>query len=78
VIETPTVARAIDLAARHWPGEPRSELLLRLVDIGCAALDRRQEVDFDAHRAAVTAGSNAYPDVFGPEYLANLRGDWPA
>lgn len=75
--ETPAVARAIDRAARKWPGEPRSKLLLRLVDVGSDALEQHEQFDADAHRAAVTASSGAYPDAFGPGYLAELREDWP-
>jgi hypothetical protein len=78
VTETPAVARAIDRAAARWPGEPRSKLLLRLVDVGGEALEQREERDVEVHRAAVTASSGAYPDAFGPDYLAELRKDWPA
>lgn len=78
VTETPAVARAIDLAAMRWPGEPRSKLLLRLVDVGSEMLEQRVQFDVEGHRAAVTASSGAYPDAFGPDYLAELRGDWPA
>lgn len=78
VTETPAVARAIDRAAMRWPGEPRSKLLLRLVDVGGETLERREQFDVEAHRAAVVASSGAYPDAFGPEFLAALREDWPA
>jgi hypothetical protein len=78
VTETPDVARAIDRAARRWPGEPRSKLLLRLVDVGNQALEQDQAQEAQAHRAAVGASSGAYPDAFGPDYLSDLREDWPA
>ena len=78
VTETPAVARAIDRAAARWPGEPRSKLLLRLVDIGSETLEHRKQHDAGVHRAAVTASSGAYPDAFGPGYLDELRKDWPA
>jgi hypothetical protein len=78
VTETPSVARAIDRAAARWPGESRSKLLLRLVDVGGETLEERERLDIDAHRAAVTASSGAYPDAFGPDYLAEMRKDWPA
>jgi len=32
VTETPDVARALDLAAKRWPGEPRSKLLHQPVE----------------------------------------------
>lgn len=78
VTETPAVARAIDRAAARWPGEPRSRLLLRLVEVGSEALERHEQRDVESHRAAVTASSGAYPDAFGPDHLAELRADWPA
>ena len=78
VTETPEVARALDLAAKRWPGEPRSKLLLRLVNVAGVALDQQDQQDADAHRAAVMASSGRYADAFGPGYLAELREDWPA
>ncbi len=78
VTESPQVARALDLAAKRWPDEPRSKLLLRLVGIGGGALERDQHADAAAHRAAVTASSGRYAEAFGPDYLAELRADWPA
>jgi len=78
VTETAAVARALDRAAQRWPGEPRSRLLLRLVDVGSDALAQDQQADLRAHCAAVNASSGAYADAFPPGYLAELRQDWPA
>ncbi len=77
VTETPQVAHALDLAAKQWPGVPRSKLLLRLVKAGCDSLDVEQHAEADAHRVAVTAGSGRDPDAFGPNYVSELRQDWP-
>ncbi|HEU0190398.1 MAG TPA: hypothetical protein VFR17_03875 [Mycobacterium sp.] len=77
VTETPRVARALDLAARRWPGESRSKLLLRLVDVGGGTLEHEQHAEDGAHRAAVQASSGRYAAAFGPGYLADLRADWP-
>ena len=78
VTETPEVAWALDLAAKRWPGEPRSKLLLRLVNLASVALGQQEQRDADAHRAAVMASSGRYADAFGPGYRAELREDWPA
>lgn len=78
ITETPDVARAIDRAARRWPGEPRAKLLLRLVDAGSAVLERERQDDAEAHRRAVDASSGAYPDAFPQDFLRELRDDWPA
>lgn len=78
VTETPIVARAIDLAAKRWPGESRSKLLLRLVAVAGLALEHDQDVDAERHQAAVMASSGKYAGAFGPDYLTELREDWPA
>jgi hypothetical protein len=76
ITETPAVAHAIDLAAQRWPGEPRSKLLLRLLDVGGTVLEQRQTVAIRDRRAAVDASSGKYPDAFSADYLAELRQDW--
>jgi len=78
VTETDSVAHALDLAARRWPGEPRSKLLLRLVDVGAAALDDEDVLAENRYRDAILASSGQYADAFGPDYLTELRRDWPA
>jgi len=77
VTETPQVARALDLAAKRWPGESRSKLLLRLVDIGGGTLEHEQHTNDDVRRTAVRASSGRYAEAFGPDYLTELRADWP-
>ena len=77
ITETPDVARAIDLAAQRWPGEPRGRLLLRLVTTGAATLAGTHEAEIERRRAAVRATSGKYTDAFPPGYLAELRQDWP-
>lgn len=78
VTETPEVARTLDLAAERWPNEPRSRLLLLLVDAGRGVLEPEQQVDDEAHRTAVTISSGRYAEAFGADYLHELREDWPA
>lgn len=78
VTETPPVARALDLAAKRWPGESRSKLLRRLVDVGGGTLEQDEQDEAGAHEAAVIASSGRYAEVFGPGYLTELRADWPA
>jgi hypothetical protein len=72
------VARAIDQAARRWPGETRSKLLLLLlVDAGSAALEEGLDLATRQRQEAIKAGSGKYADAFSPDYLADLRCDWP-
>jgi hypothetical protein len=77
ITETPEVAHALDLAARRWPGESRSKLLLRLVDTGGTTLERELGRAVRDRRDAIDATSGKYGDVFGNDYLAQLRQDWP-
>lgn len=77
ITETPAVARAIDKAARRWPDEPRSKLLLRLVDAGGAALEQVDDLATRARQDAIRASSGKYADAFRADYLAELRHDWP-
>ncbi|MGH9092136.1 MAG: hypothetical protein ACRDZR_12290 [Acidimicrobiales bacterium] len=77
ITETPAVAHAIDAAARRWPGEPRSKLLLRLVDAGAVAMEEDRNATVRGRRAVIEVSSGKYPDAFGTDYLADLRRDWP-
>lgn len=78
VTETPEVARALDRAAKRWPGESRSKLLVRLVVVAGGVLEDDARADDRTHRTAVLASAGRYAEAFGPDYLAELRADWPA
>jgi hypothetical protein len=77
VTETPELAAALDRAAKRWPGESRSKLLRRLIEVGGGILEQNERTRNEGHRAAVLASSGRYPEAFGPGYLAELRADWP-
>lgn len=77
VTETTAVARAIDKAAKRWPDEPRSKLLLRLVAAGGAALDQVDDLARSKRQQAIKASGGKYADAFSSDYLAQLRRDWP-
>lgn len=78
VTETPQVARALDRAAKRWPGESRSKLLLRLLTAGGHALEQDERTGREAHRHAVLASSGRYAEVFPASHLTEMREDWPA
>ncbi len=71
------MAHALDVAARRWPGQPRSKLLIELVRVGGTVLEREQGEQVRVRQAAVAASSGKYADAFGTDYLTELRGDWP-
>lgn len=77
ITETADIGHALDMAARRWPDESRSKLLVRLLRAGSAALER-EDSDAGRHRQeTIRATSGKYEDVFGPTYLLDLREDWP-
>ncbi|MGI8415687.1 MAG: hypothetical protein ACR2P2_05650 [Nakamurella sp.] len=76
ITETPALAHALDVAARRWPLEPRSKLLLRLIHAGTRTLEDTQSEAVRARKDAIAASSGKYADVFGDDYLADLRRDW--
>ncbi|MHB1534906.1 MAG: hypothetical protein ACYC1D_09930 [Acidimicrobiales bacterium] len=80
VTESDAVARALDDAARRWPGDSanRAKLLLRLVEEGHRALVEEQDANDDARRRAVEATSGALTGLYERGYLEALREDWPA
>jgi len=80
ITETDEVARALDLAAERWPeARPnRTRLLLRLVEEGGRAVAQDEEQAAARRREAITRTSGALTGLYGPGYLDELRGDWPA
>lgn len=77
ITETPEIARALDAAARRWPGEPRSRLLVHLVRAGSDALQDSRANEAAERRAALDRLANDYSDLYPDGYLAELRADWP-
>jgi len=71
------VERALDLAERRWPNEPRSKLLLRLLHAGGTVLEQGQSEEIRSRVEAIDASSGKYAEAFSGDYLAELRRDWP-
>ena len=76
VTETDDVARALDAAAKQWPNEPRSRLIVRAIIAGGEALTKDAALDIRLTTLKRLQGS--YPDEYGPGYLESLRSGWPA
>src|SRR5690606_24583369 len=76
VTETDEVAHALNEAAKRWPGEPRSRLIVRAITAGGEAI--AHEAALERRVAAIRRTQGSYPDAFGAGYLAALRSDWPA
>ncbi|MGQ0464752.1 MAG: hypothetical protein ACT4QG_05460 [Sporichthyaceae bacterium] len=80
ITETDRLAEALDAAAAHWPhdAQNRAKLLLHLVEEGFAVLVNEREELLRARREAIRTTSGTFADLFPPDYLADLREDWPA
>jgi len=80
VTESDEVAKALDDAAERWPQDSgsRAKLLVHLVEEGHRALIRDAADRAAERRAAVERTSGALTGLYGVDYLADLRTDWPA
>jgi hypothetical protein len=74
ITETDDVAEALAEAATHWPGEPPTTLLRRLIAEGHDAL----RADAAVRRIGVAETSGALTGFYHPGYLDELRAAWPA
>ena len=79
ITESDEVSRALDDAAKRWPGErSRAKLLVRLAAEGHRALAGELERTARSRQAAIRRTSGKLTGAYGPDYLAQLRADWPA
>ena len=78
VTETDDLAEALDRAAERWPGLSRPQLLVRLALQGDQASVETREARRDRRRAAIEELSGSLGGVYGPDYLSDLRADWPS
>jgi hypothetical protein len=75
VTETPEVAHALDVAERRWPGLSRSALLAKLAEEGARVLEQEDEERRAQRRELVDKHAGGFH--FPPNYLDELREDWP-
>ena len=78
VTETDELTAALDLAARRWPTLSRSQLLARLALEGHHAAQRAQDQRRQRRLAAIRRHSGMLKGSYGPNYLHDLRQEWPA
>jgi hypothetical protein len=78
VTETDDLAEALDEAARRWPELSRAQLLVRLALEGHRAAKQRHDERARRRLEAVREYSGCLTGVYGPDYLKQLREDWPA
>jgi hypothetical protein len=76
VTDTGPLARALDVAQRHWPEMRRSRSVVELARIGAETLEQSEQAEAAAHSQAVRALAD-FAGTFPPGYLAELRSEWP-
>lgn len=74
---TAAVERALEVAARRWPGEKDSVLLTRLIEAGADAIEASAELDREQRRRRALALSSKYRGTFADGYLDEMRAGWP-
>ena len=77
ITETESVAHALGVARRRWPGEPSTRLLTRLIEAGASVVEHDDHSLCAEHEravAALTGLAGFYPDG----YLDEVREGWRA
>jgi hypothetical protein len=79
ITETDDITDALEIARRAWPdlADKPGALLRRLILAGRNAVVHDQAAADQKRRQAVEATAGAMTGVFGPDYLTELREDWP-
>jgi hypothetical protein len=77
ITETETIARALDLAALRWPDEPRSRLIVRILEESATQSPQQLPDEVLRRRAKIRALAGLDATAYPPGYLAELRADWP-
>jgi hypothetical protein len=80
ITETDDIAGALEMAAKTWPdlADKPGALLRRLILLGRNTLAHDRVTAEDAREQSIDATAGALAGVFGPNYLHELREDWPA
>ena len=77
VTESDELREALDEAARQSPNLTRAQLLVQLALEGHRAAEHRREKRHQQRLDAVRTHSGSLTGVYPPDYLENLREDWP-
>jgi hypothetical protein len=79
VTETDDIKNALELAGQAWPdvADKPGALLRRLILTGRNTLAHDHAAASSTRQRAVEATSGALAGVFQPDFLRELREDWP-
>ncbi len=78
VTETDELAAALDEAAQRWPDLSRSQLVVRLAIEGHHAAVADRQHRRDRRLAALRAHRGELTGTYDPDYLDDVRSEWPA
>ncbi|BBZ51694.1 hypothetical protein H7H82_23675 [Mycobacterium heidelbergense] len=79
ITETDDITEALELAGRTWPDlvNKPGALLRQLILVGRNTLIHRRAVGDQTRSRTIEATAGALTGAFGPNYLKELREDWP-
>jgi hypothetical protein len=77
VTETDDLALALDAAGQRFPGLSRPQLLVRLALEGHRMAQNAHDERRRRRLSALSRHRGALTGVYGPDYLTQLRQDWP-
>lgn len=78
IVETEPISHALSTAAKRWPDEHRpSRLLIRLIERGEESMAKEETAAVTETVNAVAKTRGILTGLYGPNYLDDLRQDWP-
>lgn len=77
ITETETIARALSIARRRWPGQPSTRLLTHLIEAGASVVEREDTAVCAEHERAVAALTEL-AGYYQEGYLDDVRAGWEA
>ena len=75
ITETESVARALAVARRRWPGQPATRLLTHLIEEGASAIEHEDAAAQAEHGRAVAA-LTTLSEYYADDYLEDIREGW--
>jgi len=79
ITETEDISNALEIAGAVWPelADKPGALLRQLIIVGLNSLAHDRAAADQTRRQALEESAGALAGVFGPDFLSELREDWP-
>lgn len=78
ITETDSIAAALDVGQRRWPGLSRGKVVAKLVEEAARALEVEGAGRARRRRGALRNPPSNAQEWYPSDYLQDLREDWPA